>query len=371
MTLGHLMKVNQPDEVMLFLKEFSNEVDIKDKVAKSELSNLISKISSLIVFHNKFEKTIDKMGLKERYPESVGSDYVKNWKSFSWLLYVQAKNKILGNNRDPIDHTCMLASSLAFMLIFAWDYLIPTVFLKEDKNINEQSSGDKVTKMLFEKVQAMFHIKQECFAPIFEDLKNFFEHDLLEKKIIKSIQGEDFFSPECLSNNYLRLDKLYQKSMGPNDFDEQTFLRGRLPNLTPSKFTPFARQGYANKGRKTTHNNDITYKENYSSHRILNYEMMDKVENNIKNTENFNLSKLPKAVLKSPVSTMKVNLICQTPITTGMEMFNYVHEKTRKLKELLTQGVKHRVFEKDMYQFVQSFVEIDKKNCDRKTKESR
>lgn len=53
--------------------------------------------------------------------------------------------------------------------------------------------------------------------------------------------------------------------------------------------------------------------------------MIDKVETNIKNgNEGINMNKLPKAVLISPSSTMKVPLICSTPITMGMEMFNYV-----------------------------------------------
>ena len=31
------------------------------------------------------------------------------------------------------------------------------------------------------------------------------------------------------------------------DIDERVFLKERSSNLTPSKFTPFARHGYANK----------------------------------------------------------------------------------------------------------------------------
>lgn len=67
--------------------------------------------------------------------------------------------------------------------------------------------------------------------------------------------------------------------------------------------------------------------------------MMDKLETTMKGvTEGLNIGKLPKAVLVSPSSTMKVPLICQTPITTGMEMYNYVTEKNRKFRELVSQG---------------------------------
>ena len=47
--------------------------------------------------------------------------------------------------------------------------------------------------------------------------------------------------------------------MGGNDLDERIFFRDRMANLTPSKFTPFARQGYANKGKKLNQN-DTTFK---------------------------------------------------------------------------------------------------------------
>ena len=99
--------------------------------------------------------------------------------------------------------------------------------------------------------------------------------------------------------------------------------------------------------------------------------MMDKVENNLKNNNNqvTNVSKLPKAVLISPSSTMKVPLICQTPITTGMEMYNYVTEKNRKFKDMLSQSqVPTRPYEIQVVKYIQDFVERGKKDFDKKTK---
>jgi hypothetical protein len=57
-------------------------------------------------------------------------------------------------------------------------------------------------------------------------------------------------SNELLPQNYRRLDRLYEKNMAADDLDERIFFKERLSTLTPSKFTPFARQGYANKGRR-------------------------------------------------------------------------------------------------------------------------
>ena len=53
-------------------------------------------------------------------------------------------------------------------------------------------------------------------------------------------------------------------------------------NLTPSKFTPFARQGYANKYQKQPLGGKIggpskpTKQHTFNSHRVLNYEIVEK-----------------------------------------------------------------------------------------------
>ena len=47
--------------------------------------------------------------------------------------------------------------------------------------------------------------------------------------------------------NYKKLDNYYQKNLEGDTLDERIFFKERAVNLTPSKFTPFSRQGYANK----------------------------------------------------------------------------------------------------------------------------
>jgi hypothetical protein len=105
-----------------------------------DLHNIIKEMSFLFTFHKKFEKSIERMELKERCPESVSPEYLKNWSSFAWLLYIQVKNKAFHKSFDLIENTCMLSHTLAFMLTFAWDYLLPKALIKLDKRINEQSS---------------------------------------------------------------------------------------------------------------------------------------------------------------------------------------------------------------------------------------
>jgi len=110
--------------------------------------------------------------------------------------------------------------------------------------------------------------------------------------------------------------------------DERIFFKERAVNLTPSKFTPFSRQGYVNKvkkGDKLGHD-----KESFSSHRVLNYDQMEKQENIQKNIPISELKFIPKA---TPTS-IKPPLICQTPISRGMEMYNYLSEKVKKYQNI-------------------------------------
>lgn len=162
------------------------------------------------------------------------------------------------------------------------------------------------------------------------------------------------------------MDKLYEKNIGPTDLDERIFYRERLANLTPSKFTPFARQGYANKGRKGGNTHENAYKENYSSHRILNYELGEKIDTNMKNTNDTALIKnLPKNVIMSPSTTFKPKLL-ETPISNTMESYNYIQEKARKVRDLVNGEMRRH--EKTAHKHIQYFVELEKKNHDKKSK---
>lgn len=95
-----------------------------------------------------------------------------------------------------------------------------------------------------------------------------------------SMNKLDFFSPQYIQANYNTLSKLYEKKMVPEELDERIFFKERALNLTPSKFTPFARQGYANKFHKPAIggklSGNMSKEQHFSSHRILNYDIIDK-----------------------------------------------------------------------------------------------
>lgn len=94
----------------------------------------------------------------------------------------------------------------------------------------------------------------------------------------------DFLSPDNINLNYKKLDYYYQKALTPEDIDERIFFKDRAANLTPSKFTPFSRHGHVSKlatmkyPNKPGQPNFDSNKENFSSHRILTYDMIEKSE---------------------------------------------------------------------------------------------
>ena len=90
-----------------------------------------------------------------------------------------------------------------------------------------------------------------------------------------------------LNNKFFKnktIDKYYEVSLASNSehLDERVFFKERTMNLTPSKFTPFARQGYTNKFQKQTLGNKLgvpvkpTKEQTFNSHRVLNYEAIEK-----------------------------------------------------------------------------------------------
>lgn len=159
---------------------------------------------------------------------------------------------MLGKSLDLLENTCIMANTFAFMLAFSWQFIVPTGILKSEKRINEHSSTKEVTPILRERVLEMFSIKtMDIYASVATAFEIYFDKELACRGIVKnSPHGTDFLSPELMNQNYRRLDKHYERSMNVNDLDERIFFKERSVNLTPSKFTPFARQGYTNKGKR-------------------------------------------------------------------------------------------------------------------------
>ena len=107
---------------------------------------------------------------------------------------------------------------------------------------------------------------------------------MIDSGFLKMSDGKlDMFNPLHLNSNYQKLDKYYQVKLKENHdkLDERIFFKDRTMNLTPSKFTPFARQGYANKFQKQPIGGKLGFtktskQQTFNSHRILNYEAAER-----------------------------------------------------------------------------------------------
>jgi hypothetical protein len=123
LSLNQLLRNSQLDDFIILLKDFLKRVRITDPEAENDLNVAFRRISFLITFHLKFEKTLQKLELKERVSESFG--YSKILSSFAWLIFIDSKNRMLKGSLELIENTCLLAHVIAFMLIYSWDYVRP------------------------------------------------------------------------------------------------------------------------------------------------------------------------------------------------------------------------------------------------------
>lgn len=173
------------------------------------------------------------------------------------------------------------------MIRYSIDYITSQLFSDVEKNQDKKVLICKITEKLLE----LFLIEDyETYRNVVSSFDDYFDQ-LVQNNIIKHTQDRnDFFSPELINLNYKRLDAVYQKKLLPDDLDERFFLKERITTLTPSKLTPFARQGYNSKAlvmkikekEKAAESKQAAVSANppdrkeYSSHRELDYEVSEK-----------------------------------------------------------------------------------------------
>jgi len=135
LSLNDMLKKHSLEDIMITLKDYSRRIVIEDPETLDDLQKLIKEISFLITFYSKFEKVLVKLEMKDE-----SKPYAKTLSEFIWLLYIEAKNKLLNRSLELIDNTCMLAHVLCFVLVYSWDYYQPGLFTKGDNNLMKCTS---------------------------------------------------------------------------------------------------------------------------------------------------------------------------------------------------------------------------------------
>lgn len=152
------------------------------------------------------------------------------------------------------------------------------------------------------------------------------------------------FDYDNIRGNLKKLEAYYEKNLSPDDIDERFYMKEKKIH-TPSKFTPFARQGAINRHNLLPAHNNAKFLEvpggsvpttsngvrgAFQSQRILNYEISE----NVNITSNLSEIKFPNLpVMQSPAP----RLVPATPMTTALEMFNWLNDKTKKCKNVSQQ----------------------------------
>lgn len=193
-----------------------------------------------------------------------------------WLLFIDARSRIYGYSQDAIKNTCLMASVFYCMIRYSMDYIRASLFVNVEREQDKKSLIARITEQLLE----LYNIEDfETYKNVATNFDDYFDRLVNENVIKHSPERNDFFSPELINMNYKRLDTFYQKELKQGDLDERFFLRERISTLTPSKLTPFARQGYASKLNGIRHKDKplaAPDPKEYSSHRALNYDVCEK-----------------------------------------------------------------------------------------------
>jgi hypothetical protein len=81
---------------------------------KQEVANVQNKLTVAFNFYQKFTTIVDKVGLRDRFVNSVVTDDIKK---VAWLLFILAKIKILKRREDIVDSAYLLCAIIHQVLM--------------------------------------------------------------------------------------------------------------------------------------------------------------------------------------------------------------------------------------------------------------
>eukprot|EP01017_Pseudomicrothorax_dubius_P026412 TRINITY_DN2945_c0_g2_i2.p1 TRINITY_DN2945_c0_g2~~TRINITY_DN2945_c0_g2_i2.p1 ORF type:complete len:992 (+),score=245.91 TRINITY_DN2945_c0_g2_i2:123-3098(+) len=321
------------EDFILTLKEFLKRVTI-DAEVEAEIERIVARFSFLLKFHTKYEATLKRFSFKELCP--VQGDYVKMVTHVGWLLFVEGRARLLGDSSEIVETATVLVGVVHFALKLASEFLQPSAF--DSTPIDYSSGQEKAQRYILERLLEAFGIRDQDYfhalnAALQEHLRRLLESDGGSGVPMKSL-----LDPNIILQTYIKLDTIYQRRLGIDDLDERFFLRERPTDCTPSKFTPFVRQGGVTKhfpafghgGIKHIHADTKTSESldarPLTSQRMLNYEVTE----NISIRSNIHEIKFSNFTQPSPGLTK--SMITKTPMTLAMEMYNWLYEQVGRSK---------------------------------------
>lgn len=269
---------------------------------QQSLQGVVAQFAFILTMFNKYEKVLSKAAA------TPGFQIARN---LGWTLFILGRVHILGKRNEIIECACLLVSVL-------------TIVLSNLKgSTKEEGVRGNMRKMLCE----VFRMKSTEPAA---------EMEGMVEKMVAQIEGRkvcfsDLLEPDRAALLMRKLSSKYQQTLQLDEIDERIFIVSEMKITTPLKFTPFARQGMANKliTPSKPEDSDAASKKLKGSKRTLNYEVHAKAKESVNFSTKFNEIKFEQYPAKSPYAASN-KLPTATPITRAMEMNNWLQNHISK-----------------------------------------
>jgi hypothetical protein len=329
---------------------------------------MVSKFSYFNSLYAKFDFVFSKLELSSHV---IKNDKLYNltnvFKTTLWLMYVIMHEDTLGEAQQ-VAHSIGLMAALYIDVLNGVELISNYLISKTQENkIDPDLIESEICAMLSIKSRDQLKSSQRRFKEALTDL-------IMAKGLIKS----NWNSVGAIPNTYKILDIHYQKILKVEDVDLRFFVKDRKSVITPSKFTPFQKQGQTYK--------HLNPHAQMFSHRVLDFENI--LER--KTADPF----VPKTgidfqrMLQSPYQMKHV--VPATPMTSAMELYNWLFERVAKCEvyhtgvitevspsnplyrffELMDAESQHRIVKKIIEGNIEKIIEaeLSVSNCTSKTK---
>ena len=293
------------DHFFQSLKHFMDYVHLPPEVQHS-LQSMINHFAFILTMFTKYEEVFAKTlaAVVTSRPEDV-----ENIKTLGWLIFILGRVHVLHKRNEIVECACLLIAVL-------------TIVLGHYKATAVGSQQIDVRKMLCNT------FKMKSIEPVLA-------MEEMVGKMLGQIEGreitfDEIFDAEKLGITLKKMSAQYQQKLGLDEIDERIFVLSEMRITTPLKFTPFARQGVANKITTPSKPEDTgpIARKLKSSKRVLNYDAPTTGKENVTLSTKLNEIKFSQYSLQSPYTVNK--LPAATPITRAMEMNNWLQDHVSK-----------------------------------------
>jgi len=308
------------EEYIKELTQFALKVPLPQEIS-GELKGVSDKFAFSYTFFLKYRTLFQQLEFKSSQINE-DEDYINKLESMGWLIYINARNSF-AKNLGLVEAIFLLMGTLTQMVLNAPDYISVAYFEKAKKageNIekNEETAQDAILELY-----PLLKENKDDLRKYITIMENFFKKAIQDQSLTCENE-EDFreiFNPKLIDSNLSSLEQYYQQTLQKEDIDERYYLYScRRPN-TNMNFTPFSKQGSANKHHINTFPNS-------KDHKPLSYEMSQRI------TMESNLADIKCSSKSMPASPFPGCLTqAETPMTKALEMYHWLNEKV-KLKKI-------------------------------------